>query len=126
MFHIDWEFNAPHWCDFSQEDAEVDADAWFDGQTENRSQERLASPDPAPAAAAPRHRVTRIPVASHRKSKPSTEAAAPAQSRSEKPATASWIAKKGQSNGQTKHINRMVSGKATPRIPLALRGNRME
>jgi hypothetical protein len=131
MFNVDWEFNAPHWCDFSQEDTEVDADAWFDAQTEKPSDIRPAQAAPAPPAAAPRHKATRIPVASHRKSKPCIEAVSRAesqraQSRLEKPATPSWLPKKSQSNGATKQMNRTVSGKTTPRIPLACRANRME
>jgi hypothetical protein len=131
MFNVDWEFTAPHWCDFSQEDAEVDADAWFDAQTEKPTQLGRAKPDPAAPAAAARHRATRIPVASHRKSKPGIEAVARAesqraQSRLEKPAAPSWLPKKGHSNDEAKHMNRTVSGKATPRMPLAPRANRME
>jgi hypothetical protein len=54
---IEWEFNAPQWCDFSHEDAE-NPDVWFEQQEEKTVTAKPMVPIP-PATA---RRPSRIPV----------------------------------------------------------------
>jgi hypothetical protein len=54
---IEWEFNAPRWCDFSQEDVE-NPDVWFEQEEEKAVTTKVKIPIPLDTGRRP----TRIPV----------------------------------------------------------------
>jgi hypothetical protein len=123
---LDWEFNAPHWCDFSQEDVDGNADAWFDEQTAKLVAIHHPPPDhaaPPEPVAATRRRPTRIPVHSCRKSRASSDCEGGAAATARLPTEKAPLAKKPSSRSEPKHLSKATSGKLPARVPLAQRRN---
>jgi hypothetical protein len=109
---FEWEFNAPHWFDFSGQEV-GEPDAWFDEQAQKIASQKNATITAScdkPTADVPRRKPTRIPVpAAHRMNQPSNAVSQSAGSRLVR-----------------KDPRQTPAGKTPTRIPLSERRNRVE
>jgi hypothetical protein len=120
---LDWEFNAPHWCDFSQEDV-GNPDTWFDEEAAKLAdsqriplQPKTETEHPESRTPAVKRKATRIPVMAPRRLKSGGDTFGHSMSEAQ---VASKLGK-APSSGDTRL--RTICGKHPTRIPLSERRN---